>query len=132
MSGSTFPTTATGSPRTVAIVGASNARHKFGNKGVRAYLRRGWIVYPVNPSEATIEELRAYSSVESIPGRVDRVSMYVAPSVGIALLEGIRAKNPADVFLNPGAESDELLARAASLGLHTVLACSIVAIGEIP
>ena len=29
----------------VAVVGASSAPHKYGNKAIRAYLRRGWTVY---------------------------------------------------------------------------------------
>ena len=36
----------------VAVIGASSARHKYGNRAVRAYLRQGWTVYPVNPNEA--------------------------------------------------------------------------------
>ena len=40
---------------TVAVIGASNAPHKYGNKAVRAYLRQGWTVYPVNPTEETVE-----------------------------------------------------------------------------
>ena len=34
---------------TVAILGASADRSKFGNKAVRAFLARGYMVYPVNP-----------------------------------------------------------------------------------
>ena len=35
----------------VAVIGASSAHQKYGNKAVRAYLRQGWTVYPVNPNE---------------------------------------------------------------------------------
>lgn len=35
--------------RTIAIVGASADRAKFGNKAVRAYAEEGWEVWPVNP-----------------------------------------------------------------------------------
>ena len=116
----------------VAVVGASSAPHKFGNKAIRAYLRRGWTVYPVNPVEKTIEGLPVYARVEDLPAGVERFSLYVPPSVGITLLEAIKAKQPKEVFLNPGAESDELVARAEALGLETILACSIIEIGERP
>jgi hypothetical protein len=36
------------------------------------------------------------------------------------------------LFINPGAESDELVAAAKGLGLDPILACSIVAIGTTP
>jgi predicted CoA-binding protein len=116
----------------VAVIGASNAPQKFGNKAVRAYLRQGWTVYPVNPNETTVEGLPVYPTIADIPGRVDRVSMYVPPAVGITLLEAIKAKGSTELFLNPGSESDELVERASSLGLDPIQACSIVDIGERP
>ena len=116
----------------VAVVGASSAPQKFGNKAVRAYLRRGWTVYPVNPSEKTIEGLPVYASVADLPVGVDRFSLYVPPSVGITLLEAIKSKQPKEVYLNPGSESDALIARAEALGLEPILACSIIEIGERP
>jgi predicted CoA-binding protein len=116
----------------VAVIGASNARHKYGNKAVRAYLRQGWTVYPVNPNEKTVEGLAVYPTLADVPGPVDRVSMYVPASVGVTLLDAIKAKGSAELFLNPGSESDELIERATALGLDPIQACSIVDIGERP
>jgi predicted CoA-binding protein len=116
----------------VAVIGASNARQKFGNKAVRAYVRQGWTVYPVNPNEKTVEGLPVYPTIADVPGTVDRVTMYVPPSVGIELLDAIKAKGAKELFLNPGSESDALIARAEALGLDPIQACSIVDIGERP
>jgi predicted CoA-binding protein len=116
----------------VAVIGASSAPQKFGNKAVRAYLRRHWTVYPVNPTEKTIEGLPVYARIEDLPVGVDRFSLYVPPSVGITLLEAIKSKQPKEVYLNPGSESDALVARAEALGLEPILACSIIEIGERP
>ena len=41
-------------PKIVAVIGASNDRHKFGNRAVRAFLRQGYDVKPVNPNETSI------------------------------------------------------------------------------
>ena len=116
----------------VAVIGASNSPRKFGNKAVRAYLRQGWTVYPVNPNERTVEGLPAVPSIEAIAGPVDRAALYVPPAVGITLLAGIARKGVRELFVNPGAESDELLAEAERLKLATVQACAIVDIGERP
>ena len=117
---------------TVAVIGASGDRSKFGNISVRAHLQQGFTVYPVNPKLPEVEGLPAYASIEAVPGPLDRVTLYVPPSVGIGLLEAIAAKQPGEVWLNPGTESDALLARAAELGLNVIQACSIVALGVRP
>lgn len=116
----------------VAIIGASQSREKYGNKAVRAYIKQGWQVYPVNPKETQIEGLPVYKSIKDIPGAIDRVSMYVPPEVGLKIVEDIAKKKPKEFFLNPGSESEELIARARELGLDPIQTCSIINIGESP
>lgn len=117
---------------TVAVIGASSNRSKYGNRAVRAYLRQGWTVYPVNPREPQVEGLNTFPDVEAIAGKVDRAALYVPPEVGATLLAGIARKQVTELFVNPGAESDALLAEAERLGLSPILACAIVDIGERP
>jgi uncharacterized protein len=118
--------------KTVAIVGASADRAKYSNKSVRAHVKQGWEVLPVNPRGGEIEGLQVYKSLGEIAVRLDRVSLYLPPEVGIAVLPEIAAAQPAEFFVNPGAESDALIAAAERLGLKPIQACSIVNIGELP
>ena len=117
---------------TVAVIGASKNRSKYGNKAVRAYLEDGWTVYPVNPKEDEIEGIKCYKSIMDIPDEVDRATLYVPPEVGIKLLEQIAAKGVKELYINPGADSPELLEKARKLGLEPIVACSILAIGQQP
>lgn len=119
-------------PPAVAILGASADREKFGNKAVRAYLRRGWDVHPVNPRGGEIEELKVWRTLAEVPVKLDRVLLYLPPAIGFSLLPAIAAAGPDEFYVNPGAESDELLAEARRLGLEPIQACAIVAIGESP
>ena len=118
--------------KTVAIIGASSDRAKFGNKAVRAYIGRGYTVFPVNPKEAQIEGLPAYKTISDVPERPQRVSVYLPPGVLIGILPDFASKGCDELWLNPGTESDEVLAEAKRLGLKVVQACSIVAIGVSP
>ena len=118
--------------KVVAVIGASNDRSKFGNRAVRAFLRQGFTVIPINPHENEIEGLRAYKSVLDVPGTIDMASFYVPPEVGEQLMDDVAKKGIAEVWLNPGAESDRLIRHAQSLHIEPVIACSIVGIGQNP
>lgn len=118
---------------TVAVVGASSDRRKFGNKSLRAHALRGYTVYPVNPREEFVEGHRAYASVADLPGEgIDRVTMYLPPALVLTVLEQIAAKQVREVWLNPGTDSPEVSARARELGLNVVRGCSIVDLGMSP
>jgi len=118
--------------KSVAIVGASNDRSKYGNKAVRAFVEQGYTVFPVNPHESVVEGLRAYPTVDAIPEPVSMATFYVPPDVGATVLPAVARAGIPEVWLNPGAESDALIAQARALGLRTVVACSITGIGSSP
>jgi predicted CoA-binding protein len=118
--------------KTVAIIGASNDRSKFGNKAVRAFLQQGYEVLPVNPKEETIEDLRAFKGIRDVPVRPEMVSVYLLPPVLLKVLPDIAAKGCDELWLNPGTESDAVLAEAERLGLKLIQAGSIVGVGVSP
>ncbi len=120
------------SQSSVAVIGASSDRRKYGNKAVRAYLSTGFKVFPVNLRGESIEGLPSYKSLAEIPEKVDFVSLYVTPAVGIQMLSAIADMEPQEVWLNPGSESDDLIEAAADLKLRVIVACSIQALGINP
>lgn len=118
--------------KTVAVIGASNDRSKFGNKAVRAFRQQGYEVFPVNPKEETIEGLAAFKSIKDVPTRPDLVTVYLPPPVTFKVLPDIAAKGCDELWLNPGTGSDEVLEEAQRLGLNVIQACSIVGLGVSP
>ena len=118
--------------KTVAVIGASNDRAKFGNKAVRAFRQQDYTVFPVNPKESEIEGLSAYQSIRDVPVRPQMISVYLPPPVLLKILPEIAARGCDELWLNPGTESDEVLAEAERLGLNVIQACSIVGVGMLP
>lgn len=117
---------------TVAVVGASVNRRKFGNRAVRAFVQQGYHVIPVNPHETVVEGLAAVASLADIHEPIDIITMYVPPAIGIGLMDAVAAAGAKEVWLNPGAESDALVAKARSVGIEPIQACSIMGVGLSP
>ena len=118
--------------KTVAIIGASADRSKFGNKAVRAFKQAGYQVFPVNPNVTELEGLPVFSSISAIPVRPNLVSVYLPPPVLLRVLPEIATKGCDELWLNPGTESPEVLAEAERLGLKPIQACSIVGLDLSP
>ena len=115
------------------ILGASADRSKFGNKSVRAHLRAGFEVIPVNPKADVIEGLTVTASLRDVAAeRIDRVAVYLPPAIGITLLAEMAALTPGEVWLNPGTADAALIAEAQTIGLNIVEGCSIVELGMSP
>jgi predicted CoA-binding protein len=112
---------------TVAILGASADPSKFGNKSIHAHLAKGFEVYPINPKGGEIDGLTVHTSIADVPvERLDRVSVYLPPAIGVKVMEEIAAKGCDELWLNPGSDAPEVIEKARELGLDPIIACSIV------
>ena len=119
-------------PQVVAVVGASRDRQKFGNKAVRAFRDAGHTVIPINPHESNVEGLPTYASVLDVPGPIDMATVYVQPDVAMRLLDEFERKKIPEIWLNPGADDDDILAEARRRRLNVIAACSIIGVGKRP
>jgi predicted CoA-binding protein len=63
---------------------------------------------------------------------IDMATVYVPGDVGVKVMDDLAKKGVGEVWLNPGADDDKVVARARELGLTTVIACSIIGIGDSP
>ncbi|MEZ5989867.1 MAG: efflux RND transporter permease subunit [Planctomycetota bacterium] len=114
-----------------AVVGASKDRAKYGNKVLRVYQQHGLEVYPVHPKEEEIEGLEAWPSLTDLPTLPRGVSVVTPPAVTLKVVEEAAALGVPYVWMQPGAESPEAVARATELGLGVISGgpCILVALG---
>lgn len=117
---------------TIAVIGASGNRSKYGNKAVRAYQTAGWTVYPVNPHEREVEGLATHRSVVDVGRPLDRISVYLPPPATLSVLPDIERAAAGEVWFNPGSADAEVLDEARRRGVPLRQGCSIVDIGYSP
>ena len=92
----------------IALIGASNDRSKYGNKIYRDLRNKGYNVTPINPKEEKIEGDRAYTSIEEMKKLPDIANFVVPPPVAIKIAQNITNLGIKHLWFQPGSESKEL------------------------
>lgn len=86
------------SPRSIAIIGASQEATKIGGRPVDLLRRHGYAgrIYPVNPKAAMVQDLKAYASVADLPE---------APDLAIIAVDAERASEAVEQCAARGVRS---------------------------
>jgi predicted CoA-binding protein len=114
----------------IAVVGASNDPSKYGNIIVNNLKHHGYVVFPVNPREATIAGLPAYRSLADVPKPVDIVDVVTPPAVTRSVMKDAAAAGISLVWLQDGSFDDAVLEVALAAPFKTVHhACIMVVAG---
>ena len=70
-------------PKSVAIIGASSDQRRFGGRPIQYLLEAGFEggIYPINPMRDEIQGLKAFKSINDVPGHVDLAMLAVGADV---------------------------------------------------
>jgi uncharacterized protein len=113
------------------VVGASVKRHKYGNKVLRCYLQQGKTVIAVNPLEKEIEGARCVISVSDLPAEVKSLSIITPQEVTLTVVDLAIEKGIENLWMQPGAENPQAVAKAEQYGLNVIAdgSCLLVVLG---
>jgi acyl-CoA synthetase (NDP forming) len=90
----THPLDALFRPRSVAVIGASSDPNKIGGRPL-AFLKRagyGGVIYPVNPSAASVQEIAAWPTLAAISGVVEQAIIALPGGAVLGAVEACVAK----------------------------------------
>ncbi|KAI9593401.1 CoA-binding protein [Syncephalis fuscata] len=104
-----------------AVVGASIAREKFGNKVLRWYQERNLPVVPINPNEQEIEGLACLANLTTLSEPTHTaVSVITPPRVTLTVLKQAKELGIPYLWLQPGAENEECIQYATEAQLNII------------
>lgn len=106
-----------------AVLGATNKLEKYGYKIFKILLDKGYEVYPVNPRINTIDGVKVYPTLLEIPETIDVVDFVVNPKIGEKLIHQVSQLGIKNIWLQPGARSEELDRLSEELNLNVVKSC---------
>ncbi|MGE5365531.1 MAG: CoA-binding protein [Bacteroidota bacterium] len=104
----------------IAVVGVSRNKQKFGNAAYAELKKRGYEVYAVHSSGDEIPGIQCYPDLKSISDKIDGVLISVSPSKVSDILQEISSLGIKNVWLQKGAESEDVLRSDTALNLHIV------------
>ena len=88
-------------PRSVAIFGASNDPTRISGRSLRYFREAGYQggLYPINPTRDTVQGLRAYPDLASVPGEVDFGLIAVPANLAVEAMEACVKKGVRGVVM---------------------------------
>lgn len=105
----------------IALVGASSAPEKYGNKIYKDLTSRGYTVLPVNSSGAEIEGQASFKTVADVPAPIDILNVVIPPKASLGLVKALDPATTKVLWFQPGSFDEEVVA-AAEERFDTVIA----------
>lgn len=112
--------------RIVAVIGASPKPDRYAHKAMEMLSEYGHRAIPINPAFGEILGEKCYARVAQVPDKIDTVTLYLGKARSDPLIDEIVDVAPLRIIMNPGAENDDLAAKARERGIEVVEGCTLV------
>lgn len=115
-----------GHATSVAILGASPKPDRYAYRAMLLLREHGHRAIPINPAYDQVLGEKCYRSIVDVPDKIDTVTFYLSKARSSSLIEEIVSVKPRRIIMNPGAENDDLAAKARAQGIEAVEDCTLV------
>ncbi len=106
--------------KSIAVIGVSSKRSKFGSLVYRALKRNGFEVYGVNPSLDSCDGDTCYGRLSDIQGTVDGILVVVRPERVKGLISEAGRLGINRIWFQQGVDHSRLAAQASEAGMTVV------------
>ncbi len=106
--------------KTIAVVGVSRNKDKFGNLIFRELKKAGYKVLAINPQADMVEGDRCYAGLGALPEIPGGVIVVLPPAQTLAVVEETARLGIKYIWLQMGADSPEGEKRCLELGLEVI------------
>lgn len=110
----------------VAVLGASPKPDRYAHKAMQMLAEYGYRAIPINPAYSEILGAKCYPSIVDVPGKIDTTTIYLGQARSDPLIDEIVNVRPHRIIMNPGAENENLAAKARERGIEVVEGCTLV------
>ena len=109
--------------KTIAIVGLSPKEARPSNMVANYLINKGYTIFPVNPGQSEILGRVSYSSVASLPGRVDIIDIFRKSQDVLAIVEEVvnLTSLPRAIWMQQGIVNEEAALLAQSHGIFVIM-----------
>ena len=101
--------------KTWAVVGSVHDHEKYAYKIYNFLKRKGYKVYPVDPSGDMVDEEKSYKTLTDLPEIPEAVDMVINPIKGSKFVDEANTLGIKYIWFQPGAESNDIIEKANSL-----------------
>jgi predicted CoA-binding protein len=103
-----------------AVVGATDTPGKYGGRIYRDLKGKGFKVFAVNPRRETVDGDPAYATLKDLPEEPTMAVLVVPARVGLSVIDDAVEIGLENIWVQPGAESEELMAKLDAKGLSWI------------
>ena len=111
--------------KTTLVLGASDNVERYSNMAIKKLTAYQHPIIAVGRKKAVVGETTIETEFPEVDN-IDTITLYLSAENQKPYYESILAANPKRIIFNPGTENEELAELAASKGIQTMEACTLV------
>jgi uncharacterized protein len=110
---------------TTLVLGASENPERYSNIAIKRLSAAGHRILALGNKAGNAHGIAIQTGTPAVDD-IDTVTLYLNPERQEAYYNYILSLKPRRIIFNPGTENEELEAKAAAQGIHTLEACTLV------